>query len=282
MAREMGFSAAGFLMPEDFDWPDVAFLTRSPWELLPGASCVIILIMPYALNIGLDDDIVPYSAYYVASHAAHAKRKEIIEGLQLAGHQAVSGSRLPNKAAALRFGLTIGKNSLIQHGGEPCLIQLIVTDAFAPEQYPAGGVCADCGACVRACPVNALDGGFRRERCIRHHMDNHFIPLDMRPHMKTLIGCDICTAACPASQVFKAPSIEEQHAFSYERLLSGQMPIELVGRNFARPKRLIVQTLILCANYGKTQYLPLIERYCSEDGPVGEIALWAIEKLRDM
>ena len=62
--------------------------------------------------------------------------------------------------------------------------------------------CADCRACVEACPTGALrgDGSLDRELCLQHWSS---IPGALPPAIEAawgdrLYGCDLCQEACPA------------------------------------------------------------------------------------
>jgi len=89
----------------------------------------------------------------------------------------------------------------------------------APAQSPAPAVhpgCAECRACQRACPVQAIreSGGIDRDLCLQAYMS------DMRPVPDSVknawgrrfYGCDECLRACPlANGVHACPlSAEEE------------------------------------------------------------------------
>lgn len=60
--------------------------------------------------------------------------------------------------------------------------------------------CGKCGACVRACPMNALseNGRLDASRCLSYLTIESQLPLNARTlSTNSVFGCDICRKACP-------------------------------------------------------------------------------------
>jgi epoxyqueuosine reductase QueG len=121
-------------------------------------------------------------------------------------------SGLPEKRLAFEAGLgRIGRHCLLMlpGAGSAAVLGLLLLPLSLPDsgdgQAPPLGIldpdCADCGACVAACPTGALvgEGRLRRELCLQHWSS---VPGDLPPAVEAawgdiLYGCDACQEACP-------------------------------------------------------------------------------------
>ncbi len=97
-----------------------------------------------------------------------------------------------------------GKHTLILHreGGSLFFLGEIYVDLSLPPSEPLTGHCGTCGACIGACPTQAIVAPYRLDarRCISYLTIEHegAIPEDLRPLMGNRIyGCDDCQLACP-------------------------------------------------------------------------------------
>ncbi len=119
-----------------------------------------------------------------------------------------ANSRLPERPLAIAAGLgKPGRHGLVMlpgHGSAVALGLLLCPVEFeAPPTPPSVGMdpsCADCRACVAACPTGALDSGaFVRELCLQHWSS---LPGPLPAAIEAawgdrLYGCDSCQEACP-------------------------------------------------------------------------------------
>ncbi len=101
------------------------------------------------------------------------------------------------KDAAVLAGLgVIGKNNLLitPKYGPRVRLRALVTEA----ELPPGDIikdnpwCSDCELCIRACPVDALEGGrYNRERCLTCTLHGR----KLSPYAE--LWCTRCASACP-------------------------------------------------------------------------------------
>ena len=119
-----------------------------------------------------------------------------------------ANSRLPERRLAIAAGLgKPGRHGLVMlpgHGSAVVLGVLLCPVEFeAPPPPLAEGLdpsCAQCRACVAACPTGALDSGaFVRELCLQHwtSLPGPLPGAIVAAWGDRLYGCDSCQEACP-------------------------------------------------------------------------------------
>ena len=277
--------------------PDAHFahLTADADAVLPGATCAVLLVWPYRPYEATADGAT-VSAYYPASDDARKAVPQVESWLCGKGFRAKAAPNLPLKPAAVQGGLAAyGRNGVtaIEGLGSRYSLQMVLTDAplerDQSELQPLrlSDSCADCGRCVKACPVGALDGTGRVDvkKCIRARSDEYPLAEEYRPLIgRSLYGCDICQDVCPRNAgVLRQPVPEElRQALQLEILLAGNVDglIPYIGKNYARKARMQAKACVIAANMGRKDLLDAV-RGC-ETSPVDfvcEHARWAIEKL---
>jgi len=123
-------------------------------------------------------------------------------------------SGLPEKRLALEAGIgKLGRHCLLMlpDAGSAVVLGILLVPLTLPDsaESPAAAApqemldpdCADCGACVAACPTGALkgDGSLERELCVQHWSS---IAGGLPDAVEAawgdrLYGCDACQEACP-------------------------------------------------------------------------------------
>ena len=175
-----------------------------PDALLPGATAVHLLIVPYQTFAWREDE-PSVNAFYPAYQNGRNIAQKLVEALQAEGIRAINAPNLPLKPLALATGcVSMGRNCLVgarEYGTrftlQCALSDLEPTDAAAPAaRGRLSRECARCRACLRACPTGALngDGTIQAERCLRIFSYSEPIPEGMRPLLAS-----ICMAATFAS-----------------------------------------------------------------------------------
>jgi epoxyqueuosine reductase QueG len=130
----------------------------------------------------------------------------------------LSNSGLPERRLAVEAGLgSPGRHGLVMvpdHGSAVVLGLLLVPIPLEPEpgartarnaphsatQSALNIACADCEACVAACPTGALGrGSFERRLCLQHwsSVEGRLPPAVEAAWGDRLYGCDACQEACP-------------------------------------------------------------------------------------
>ncbi|MGI6174077.1 MAG: 4Fe-4S double cluster binding domain-containing protein [Christensenellales bacterium] len=260
-------------------------LCAEPAQIAGNAKGLKLLVWPYAPYADVRE--LPFvSAYYEASNAAYSEARKLGEVCD----------NIPLKPALLRAGLgRYGRNALILHEtyGSRFVVQCILSRESpqfpdAEESDALSDFCASCDLCIRACPVGAISTGGKVDltKCLRAFDEALPVPEDKRHLLgKKLLGCDICMDACPRNrQIGRVQMpIGFAKALSLEEILHGNVaPLgEIIGRNFARARRLQARACIVAANMGRRDLLPIIEGHISSDFPALAVhAKWAKDILK--
>ena len=122
-------------------------------------------------------------------------------------------------------------------------VQAVLTDAplpLDPPQPPAAQPCGQCGACLRACPVGALDGEkVDVSKCLRALAEGQPVPRSLWPLLgNSLLGCDLCQQVCPRGREGEREPMppELARALDLPSLLAVQVRplVPWIGANYAR------------------------------------------------
>lgn len=189
---------------------------EDPTRLLPGATTVISLAVPYYQG----DHGAPPSRpagriaryawgqdYHLAvEHRLDCLKTFILEHAPDAAIRcAVDHTPLLERAYAQEAGLGfIGKHTLLitpDHGSWVLLAELI-TDLALDVDNPGVSQCGSCTLCLDACPTAALTEPFQLDatRCIAYLTIEHKgeSPGELRESAGDwLFGCDVCQEVCP-------------------------------------------------------------------------------------
>jgi len=265
-------------------------LTDDPLSLMPGVRAAIMLAMPYAPYEAIPGEATLH-AYYVTTNRAYAQAGALTEWIQAQGYQAAARCPLPIKPLAERSGLgQYARNGLIavEGFGTRVALQVVLTDAPLPaDRESAPRLCVDCGACVRACPINALPAYSQVDarKCLRGKY-GHRVEEEYRPLFTDLLGFDICQRCCPVNAGVKTTKMPDElrRLTALDTLLQGETGTlaDWIGGNYARPARLSAIAALITANLQRNDLLPAIESMLtSEHEAIREHASWAAKKLRE-
>lgn len=267
-----------------------ASLVHDPILVMPEAKRVVALLFAYAPYIETENEAT-IDAYYMASNAAHAAARRLGGWLADEGVGVRISPPLPHKSAVVAMGLArYGKNCLSHTaalGSRYAIELMLIDEAWPLDDTPdRSAPCGACDACIRACPTGALTrDGLSVDRCLRT-MNAGVVAEQYRAKIgRGVIGCDICQRACPRNRTIEPVAMPEpvKGAIDPARLLAGDMgPLAgLIGRNYARKKRMQARACLMAANLGRRDLMALIEPLASdEDDAVRAHAAWALAQLR--
>jgi epoxyqueuosine reductase QueG len=198
-AEKIGIDMIGFADPRAFD----RFSKRNrPQKFLKKTKTVIVLTM-HLYDVILDAySQVPNSGTPVQfmDSIMELKCYNLKEFLSNKGYESAiipynPGLYLKDSAALAGMGV-IGKNNVLitKKFGSQVRLRAMVTTAplITGEPLERNIYCKDCEKCIQACPADALDGGYSRQKCLSYNL----------AHMKEIskyssIWCNICLEQCP-------------------------------------------------------------------------------------
>lgn len=300
---EQGIKIRKKIDPETADYWEKRGLSHQCLSIMEDAKTIIAATWPY---LPYKYPFSPDKGYYSAHYSAYPRGREAVSELSKLltdqGCKVLIDPPLPVKEIAYRSGLgKFGKNSLIhnEQSGSLMTLHLILTNAQLPASVTAPGEISDCGSCrlcIDACPMNAIDenGALRLSRCIRYHMlSSDIIPLEVREEIgDRILGCEDCQISCPRNRAVYNNAVKaerEQEVFDIRKLLSDHAaglkkhmkPIgELLGKNYARPQRILSMAVIAAGNSGDQSYIPLLAAALYHPHPpIRAHSAWAIGKL---
>ncbi|WP_243426440.1 epoxyqueuosine reductase [Caldicoprobacter guelmensis] len=281
----------------------VSRLTPSPKDLMPDAKAIVVAVHPYLpYPEKFPEGVARYSAHYVEYPRGRKAVEELAGVITQRGYKVMVEPPLPAKAAAYRAGVgTFGKNGLIYVGeyGSWVTLHLILTDAPLPcdSQPQALSLCGKCERCIHACPTYAIadDGAVLPGRCLRAYMlTSEFVPVGIREKLGTrLLGCDVCQMVCPrnsnVTRQARFPKGDHLRPFDVYALIEAlvendrkaiEAVASLIGRNYARPQRLLSSAIIAAGNFGQQKFIPLLIRTLKHPHPpIRAYSAWALGKI---
>lgn len=218
-----------------------------PRMLLEDAQSIIVAVFNYfpgkTQPIG-----VPRIASYALGRDYHEvvrKRLEIIAGYIRStwGGQTrvcVDTAPLRERYWAVESGVGfIGRNGLliVPNVGSYVFIGSILTTVKFEPTPPCRDDCADCGACVKGCPMGALlgDGSMDARRCLSYLTIEYRgdFPPDLSLGQR-VYGCDTCQIVCPHNRDISPSTISEFVASEQLLTLRGEDIEEMTQEDFLR------------------------------------------------
>ena len=195
-------------------------LCSNPTTLLEGARTILCAAFSYAPTSAVDRS--PLFADYARGADYHKVLKKRLKPVCRVLEKMVPGSKtricvdsapVRERYWAIKAGLGYrGLNGLLivpGAGSKVFLAEILWTaEVEIPELGDVKTSCIECGACVRACPGGALDGGGKVDarRCLSYLTIEYRGPLTALKTLKNRIyGCDECQDVCPENRVTVAP-----------------------------------------------------------------------------
>lgn len=196
---------------------DLQGLVPEPWtELTTGVSFAI------RLSDAIIDEVITgptlaYAYHYrVINQFLDSIALKIVKDLQSHGYHAFPvpasqkvdkdalAGHFSHKLVATRAGLGwIGKSALLvtpQHGPRIRLCSILTNAPLKPGTPVTISECGQCTACVKACPVNAIQGNSWTPQSSRSNLLNAQLCSQVTQQSKEKLGeliCGVCISACP-------------------------------------------------------------------------------------
>lgn len=179
-----------------------------------------IIVCAFSYYSGADKGNISRYAQGLDYHkVAREKMEYIVDFLEEKGFSGeafadtgVLNERLLAKLSGIAF---IGKNKMAINSrlGSYFFIGYIITDCEINEDAENADKCAGCGMCIKACPLDALCGGFDENKCLSYitQKKGELSKEEKKAMLKTgtIWGCDICQEVCPHNAGLTPTEIEE-------------------------------------------------------------------------
>ncbi|HQC55074.1 MAG TPA: 4Fe-4S double cluster binding domain-containing protein [Clostridia bacterium] len=231
----------------------------------------ILLYLPYNPYTKAGQGYAYINAFYPASNTLFFISKRINEQLSKYNASTYKGN-LKKLFVDAKCAVYL-KNSLvlIEPYGTRVALAAIECDLIdTPEVLSRKRIndiaCSHCNACEKACPTGAIQGFYiDKEKCLRYacdHIDE--TELDLMLMDKSILGCDVCQAACPYNAKIKTVPMPErlQELLEIDTLIKnaegGRNELKelagYIGDNYNRPGR-ILRLALLAKELDKDSFL---------------------------
>lgn len=194
---------------------------RKAEALCPSPAGVFVAVFPYAAE-AQPGNLSRYARGRDYHTVLMERLRPVCAALerQYTGHAFVPGadnSPLPERECARLAGLGLqGRNGLVilPPYGSWVFLGTILTSLPLPSAPEPAHPCLNCGACVRACPGGALNGGPVSEEGCLSALTQEKGPLT--PRQEALLaahpliwGCDLCQQVCPCNRAAELSPLPE-------------------------------------------------------------------------
>ncbi|MBN2604933.1 MAG: tRNA epoxyqueuosine(34) reductase QueG [Bacilli bacterium] len=212
--------------------------------------------------------------YHIVFRLKLEKMEKKLQKLGLKTASSVDVSPLNERMAASLSNMGyIGKNQFLIHHkyGSYLYLATMLIDQAVSKEIQIMDDCGDCSICVKACPTNALDGGFLKNRCLSYltQAKQEFSYEEISKIDRMIYGCDICQNVCPKNKgidfhlhpEFEPSGIEN---VDLRKMLSfsNQAYLEIYGKNASSWRGGLVMkrnALCLLANQNIVEAIPEIK-----------------------
>ncbi len=186
-------------------------------------SSAVVALFPYYCGYPDDSNISIYTHgkdYHLVARQILSQAAEML-GLCDYKVQSDTGPYIERRLAVQAGLCFVGRNGLCineELGSYFFIGYIVCREEFCPD-VPLDKSCLGCELCVRACPGNALEGGFCEDRCLsaitQKKGELNLFEKRLIVNNKTVFGCDICQKVCPHNRGLKKNALEQ---FSSDRI----------------------------------------------------------------
>lgn len=183
--------------------------------LSQGYKTIIVAVFPYYRkeSVPLFPKYCSIPDYHIAvKKLFESKIKDIFSKYRVM----VDISPFKEKQLACEAGLgEIGENNLLltkEYGSYVFIGEALVKEEMTELKRKKEKICLHCKKCVDACPGNALENGFEKQKCLSYLTQKNTLNAEEEKHLKNsryLIGCDVCQAVCPVNDNISETKIKD-------------------------------------------------------------------------
>lgn len=210
-------------------------------SLMDGAKTVIVCAFSY--YSGAEKGNISRYAQGLDYHTvARNKMSAIVDFLVKQGYSGMAfadNGPLNERLLATLSGLAfIGKNHMAinERLGSYFFIGYIITDCWLEPDEENRSKCANCGECIRVCPMGALcEESFKEEKCLSYVTQKKG---ELKKEERDAIikansvwGCDMCQEVCPHNRGIEITEIDE---FKNDLIVNLKIDDDLSNKDFKR------------------------------------------------
>ena len=233
---------------------DIVSKKLNTFFMVKGSECdYLLLYLPYKPFNKLDACHAEVNAFYLKSNELYFIARELVKELSAYNAKIYNGN-LKKLFKDTKCGIEL-YNTLIAippYGSRVTLsaIELNgIEEEVKLECDVTNVVCGNCGLCKKACPTNALENGFTRDRCLRDKTDRVLEgDFDLELLGGSILGCDFCQKCCPFNagidcidcpdELVKELEFATLEANVEEGRRALQGLAKFIGANYNRPTRI--------------------------------------------
>lgn len=266
IAKSEKISEIGFCDADDYEKASELLKQKSKLskenmkvnEIVKGAKTIIVCTFNY-FNGKKKGNISIYARGQDYHKVVIDKMNKIKDYLSSCGYIAEVFSDtgyLNERLLATESGIAfIGKNQMAisDKCGSYFFIGYIITNCEIEKDAKNTKTCMGCNACIKACPLGALDNGFCEEKCLSYitQKKGELSETEKKAMEKvnTAWGCDICQEVCPHNQNTPLTDIEEFcsdtiESLQYEEISNKEFQKRYKNRAFSwRGKSVLMRNL---------------------------------------
>ena len=288
-----------------------------PRKRFPAARSIVSLVWDYAQTsfpaalVGKVGRIYQARCYNAPVHRLHGARRQLMaDFLGRVGCTVGTGIQVPERRAAARAGVaSFGNNNFAYANpiGSFVMLSSFVLDRELEYDPPSEGLTCPpgCTRCRDACPTGAIYAPLKLDprRCLAF---NHWVTLEGRPHVSSIIpadiraamgsrvhGCDACQEACPRNAAKLATSLPPDpflerlaQAFTLPALLElsdgfQARVVSPIMYNYIAEKKYVQRNAASAlGNGGDPDHGPALDRALADPEPVVRgHAAWALGRI---
>ncbi len=178
------------------------------YEELEDIKSIFVVGLAYPKEVFKQKENEYLASVYTYGYDYHQVLKDLVDQT-LTGYEyktLVDNHPLNERKCLELTGLAyLGKNDLMIHKefGSFFFIGLVLSKTHYQEVIVENNdSCGDCEICIKACPVNALLGGFQIDTCLsaKNQLKEPFSELTTKKNY-LMLGCDICQLVCPKNKI---------------------------------------------------------------------------------